>query len=146
MFVGRKRRGAGSLNRLEDPDVHDGLYQRKTLDQISVSGDPPQTPPGHIIRLGERVKLERYSVGSLDLQNARRTVPVKGDLAVSVIVDEHRIVPTAKVHHMPEVLGRGRRCSGIVRIVEVHQPKAGPHIVRDFVERYQVVVLRAQRH
>ena len=101
-----------NLNRLECPVVEIRLEFGERCDHLRIAHHKADPPPGHGMALGQRVQLDPDLGRSRDLEQARRSVPVKMDVRVGEVVDEEHLVLPSKIHETlkePEVDAGGRR-------------------------------------
>ena len=82
---------------------------------VSTDGDlgrrdgPAAAPARHVVRLGERVKLDRDVARAVDLEDARRHVAVERELGVRVVVDEQNVELAAPRDDALEIVARRDR-------------------------------------
>ena len=109
-------RYAHVLDGLGHTGVQVGLHREELVHQVSVADGHTEPPAGHVVGLGEGVKLYPDILRALDFQEARRPVAVVGDLCVAGVVHDGHVVPLREGDGLLEIArplrSRQSGCSG----------------------------------
>ena len=134
------------LDRLGHARIEVRLYHHQRVDHLGVARRDAETPAGHVVALGQRVKLHAHFHRARRLQEAGGLVAVERDLGVGGVVQHGYVVPRRELHHLLEVVGLGYRPGGVVRVVEPHHLCGPRHVLRYGLQVGQPAVLLQQRH
>ena len=137
---------SGNLDCLENAGIDIAFYPAQSIDNICITCCPAYTPAGHIVGLGQGMKLYADLFCSRCFQEAWRHVAVKCHFRISEIMADHDVVLFGELHHCLEKFFRRRGGSRIIRIVDKHHFGLGQHLCRDNRQVGQEIVLLQQRH
>ena len=138
--------GLCKLHRLEHARVDVGLQLPVGLDGLRVADDGRGAPAGHVVALGQREDLDPDLLGPGRGQEAGRHVAVEGGLGVRGVVDDQDVVGAGEVDRLLEQPVGHHRAGGVVRVVEVHQPRAVGVLGGDRAQVGGEAALGQQRH
>ena len=108
----------GDLNRLKNTVVEIAFQLGQRTHHFTVADTKPDSPAGHVIGLGQCVKLDAHILGLRHLQKTRRLVTVERDIRVGQIVNHNHIVLFGKCDDFLKELEIDYRSRGIVREID----------------------------
>src|SRR5438477_5034014 len=117
-----QRLDGGPLHGLENAGVDIGLELPDQRHQVGPTTNPTDPPPRHVVGLRERVKFQANLFGAVDLEQAEWAIAAERNLGIWSVMAQHYAVTAAELDGPLQELTICHRCSGIVRVVEPHQP------------------------
>ena len=91
------------------------------------------------------MEFDRDLARARDLEDARRDVPVEGDLAVRVVVSDQDVVALAELDRALEVIARGDRRGRVVGVIEVDELGAPHDVLGNLLHLEQELRARGER-
>ena len=117
------------LDRLERAIVEIALELRQGGHDLGVADQEGHPPASHGERLRHGVELNAPVLGSGDLENRRRVVPVEADIGVGVVVDDDQIPLGRERDDLLEERGIDTDRRRVVRERDDEHPRLGPAVL-----------------